>query len=99
MATLIEQRLQAVSQYKEDATQLITKAIKKLAAQKRTKAQLDELHAGNWTSVKRDRMGFVPGHTKLRNQRREIVNDRLRANIFAKYYAEVFWAPDNTYTK
>ena len=41
-------------------------------------------------------MGFVPGHTKLRNQRGEIVNDRLRADTFAKYYEEVHWAPDNT---
>ena len=96
MATLIEQRLQALSQHKEDETKLITKAINKLAAQKRTKAQLDEFYAGNWTSVKRARMGFVPGHTKLRNQRGEIVNDRLRADTFAKYYEEVHWAPDNT---
>ena len=41
-------------------------------------------------------MGFVPGHTKLRNQRGEIVNDRLRADTFDKYYEEVHWAPDNT---
>ena len=41
-------------------------------------------------------MGFVPGHTKLRNQRGEIVNDRLRADTFAKYYEEVHRAPDNT---
>ena len=34
-------------------------------------------------------MGFVPGHTKLRHQRGEIVNDRLRANIFAKCYREI----------
>ena len=96
MATLIEQRLQAVSQHKEDETKLIIKATRKLAAQKRTKAQLDELFAGNLTSVKKAIMGFVPGHTKPRNQRGEIVNDRLRANTFAKYYEEVHWAPDNT---
>ena len=41
-------------------------------------------------------MGFVPGHTKLRNQRGEIVNDRLRAYTFAKHYEEVLWAPDST---
>ena len=41
-------------------------------------------------------MGFVPGHTKLRNQRGEIVNDRLRADVFANYYEEVLWAPDGT---
>ena len=82
--------------HKEDETKLITKAIKQLAAQKRTKAQLDELYAGNWTSVKSARMGFVPGHTELRNQRGEIVNDRLRADTFAKYYEEVHWAPNTT---
>ena len=96
MATLSEQRLQAVPQHKEDETKLITKAIKKSAAQKRTKPQLDELYAGNWTSVKRARMGFVPGHAKLRNQSGEIVNDRLRANTFAKYYEETHWASDST---
>ena len=41
-------------------------------------------------------MGFVPGHTKLRNQRGEIANDRLRAGTFAKYYEEVHWAQDST---
>ena len=41
-------------------------------------------------------MGFVPGHTKSRNQRGEIVNDCLRADTFAKYYKEVHWAPDHT---
>ena len=96
MATLIEQRLQVVSQHKEDETKLITKAIKKLAAQKRTKAQLDKVHVCNWTAGKRARMGFAPGHTKLRNQRGGIVKDRLRADTFAKYYEEVHWAPDNT---
>ena len=96
MATLIEKRLQAVSQHKEEETKLITEAIKKMAAQKRRKAQLDEFYAGNRTSVKRARMGFAPGHTKLRNQRGEIVNDRLRADTFAKYYEEVHWAPSNT---
>ena len=41
-------------------------------------------------------MGFIPGHTKLRNQRGKIVNDRLRADTFAEYYEEVHWAPNDT---
>ena len=97
MATLIEQTLQAVSQRKEEETKLIAKAIKKLVAQKRVKAQLDEIYAGNWTSVKRARVGFVPGHTKPGNQRGEILNDRLRADTFAKCYEEVHWAPDSSH--
>ena len=40
MATLIEQRLQAVSQHKEEETKLTAKTIKKLAAQRRNKTQL-----------------------------------------------------------
>ena len=52
MAALIEQRLQAVSQHKDEGTKLTTKATKKQAAQKRTKAQLDKPYVGNWTSTK-----------------------------------------------
>ena len=40
-------------------------------------------------------MGFVPGHTKITNQRGKIVNDRLRADTFAEYYEEVHWARNN----
>ena len=67
-----------------------------MAAQKTKNAQLNEFYAGNWTSVKRARMGFIPGHTQLRNHRGEIVNDRSRADTFAEYYEEVHWALDNT---
>lgn len=41
IAVLIEQRSQAVPQHKEEETKIITKAIKNLAAQTRTNAQLD----------------------------------------------------------
>ena len=40
-------------------------------------------------------MGFIPTHTRITNQRGEIVNDRLRADTFAKYYEEVHWARNN----
>ena len=40
-------------------------------------------------------MGFIPGHTEVRNQRGEIVNDRPRANTFAEYYEEIHWAPND----
>ena len=95
MATVIDKRLQAISRYNEEEAKQITKSIKEVAAQRRTNAQLNEFYAGNWTSVKRARMGFIPGHTKLRNQRGKIVNDRLRADTFAEYYEEIHWAPND----
>ena len=41
MATLMDKRLQAISQYIEEETKQVTKSVKKMAAQKRTKAQLN----------------------------------------------------------
>ena len=96
IATLIDKRLQAISQYNEEEAKQITKSNKKMATQKKTNVQLNEFYAGNRISVKRARMGFIPGHTELRNQRGEIVNDRLRADTFAEYHEEVHWAPNNT---
>ena len=95
MAVLIEQRQHAINNYNEDEAKQITKDIKKMAAHKRTKTQMNEFYEGNWTSVKRARIGFIPTHTRITNQRGEIVNDRLRAETFAKYYEEVHWAKNN----
>ena len=95
MATLIDKRLQAICQRNEEEANTITESIKKMAAQKRTNAQLNEFDAGNWTSVKRATMGFIPGHTKVRNPRGEIVNERFRADTFAEYYEEIHWAPND----
>ena len=41
-------------------------------------------------------MGFFPRYTELRNQRGEMVYDRLRADTFAEYYEEVRWVQNNT---
>ena len=93
-ATLIDKRLQAISQHNEEEVKQIIKPIKKMTAQKKEKhPQLNESYGGNWTSVKRSRMGFVPGDTKVTNRRGEIANDRFRANRFAEYCEEVHWAP------
>ena len=99
MAVLIEQRQQAINSYNDEGVKQITKDIKKMAAHKRTKTQMDEFCQGNWTSVKRARIGFIPTHTRITNQRGEIVNDRLRAETFAKYYEEVHWAKNNNDNK
>ena len=53
MAVLIEQRQQATNRNNEEDVKQITKDIKKMAAQKRTKAQLNEFYEGNWISAKR----------------------------------------------
>ena len=95
MAVLIEQRQQAINRHNEEDVKQLTKDIKKMAAHKRTKTQLNEFYEGNWTSVKRARIGFIPTHTRITNQRGKTVNDRLRADTFAKYYEEVHWAKNN----
>ena len=95
MATLINNRLHAVIAQDEEQIKEITKAIKKMAAQKRAQKQLAEFQDLNWEPVKRMRKGYIPKHTKIRNRRGEIVNDRIRAETFADYYENEHWAINN----
>ena len=80
MAVLIEQRRQAINRHNEEDVKQIIKDIKNMAAHK-IKTQLNEFYEGNWTSVKRARMGFIPTHTRITNRRGKIVNDNFRADI------------------
>ena len=62
MAVLIEQLQQAINRNSEEEVKQITKDIKKMAALKRTKTQLNEFYEGNWTSVKEQEWDLFP-HT------------------------------------
>ena len=76
----------------EDEIKRLTKLLKRRARRIRTEKQINKFQDQEWDRVKYYKRGFVAKFINLKNERGELVNDRMGPDTFANYFEKVQWA-------
>ena len=88
---LVACRKIALEQDDEEEVKRITKQLKKRARQIRTEEQINKFKDWGWDPIKYFKKRYVAKFLNLKNERGELVNDRMRPDTCADYLEKVQW--------
>ena len=74
---------------------MITRLPKRRARKIRTEEQINKFKDWEWDPIRYFKKGYVAKFTNLKNERGELVNDRMRPDTFADFLEKVQWARNN----
>ena len=76
----------------EEEVKRLTRLFNRRARKIRIEEQINKFRDWEWDPIKYFKMGYIARFTNLRNERGELVNDRMRPNTLAYYFERVQWA-------
>ena len=92
---LVTCRKIALEQDDEEEVKKTTRLLKKRARKIRTEEQINKFKDWEWDPTKYAKKEYVAKFTNLKNERGELVNDRMRPGTFAYYFGKVQRARNN----
>ena len=95
MERLVACRTIALEQGDEEEVKRITRLLKKRARNIRTENKINKLKRWKWDPIKYFKKGYMAKFTNLKNERGELVKDRMRPDTFADCFGQVQWARNN----
>ena len=76
----------------EEEIKRLTRLPERRARKIRTEGQINQFRDWEWDPKEYFQKGYIAKFTNLRNERGELVNDRMRPDTFAYYFEKVQWA-------
>ena len=89
---LVACRQIALEQDDGEEAKRITRLLKRRARKIRTEEQISKFKDWEWDPIKYFKKRYTAKITNLKNERGELVIDRMRPDTFADYFEKVQWA-------